>query len=63
MKIISFYDSLPVIENLLYECNKEGLVHTVINYHSKDEGYLTFNAEEQVGDSLTAFGNQLKDCF
>jgi hypothetical protein len=34
MKIISFYDSLPVIENLLYECNREGLVHTVINYHS-----------------------------
>ena len=63
MNIISFYDSIPVIENLLYECNREGLVHTVINYHSQGEGYLNFNVEEQVGDSLTEFGNQLKGCF
>jgi len=63
MKVISFYDSIPVIENLLYECNREGLVHTVINYHSQGEGYLIFNPEDQVADNLTAFGSQLKECF
>jgi hypothetical protein len=33
MKIISFYDSVPAIETLLFECNREGLVNTVINHH------------------------------
>lgn len=32
-KMLHFYNSLIDIEKLLYECNREGLVHTTINFH------------------------------
>lgn len=57
MQIVAFYPTLSSIEALLYECNRECLVHTVINYHSKDEGFLIFNAEAEVAENLTNFGN------
>jgi len=53
------------IENLLYECNREGLVHTTINYHTKgtNEGCINFSMEAQVAENLYAFGDQLKVAF
>jgi len=60
-KMLQFYDSVTEIEKLLYECNREGLVHTTINYHSNDgEGSMTFNPEAQVAENLFTFGNQLR---
>jgi len=63
-KMLQFYDSVTEIEKLLYECNREGLVHTTINYHSNDgEGSMTFNPEAQVAENLFTFGNQLRQVF
>ena len=61
---LRFYDSVTEIEKLLYECNREGLVHTTINYHSfNGEASMTFNAEAQVAENLFTFGNQLRQVF
>ena len=32
--MLQFYNSVSDVERLLYECNREGLTHTTINYHS-----------------------------
>jgi hypothetical protein len=61
-KMLSFYDSVVDIERLLYECNREGLVHTTINFH-EGEGSMTFNAEAQVAENLFIFGQQLRTVF
>ena len=47
LKMLWFYESMHDLETFLYECNREGLVHTTINYHShgQGEGSLTFNTE------------------
>ena len=65
LKMLQFYDSMTEIEQLLYECNREGLVHTTINYHSQSqgEGSLTFNTETQVAENLFTFGSQLRQVF
>ena len=59
LKMLQFYDSMTDIETLLYECNREGLVHTTINYHcqGQGEGSLTFNMETQVAENLYTFGS------
>jgi len=63
-KMLQFYSSATELEKLLYECNREGLVHTTINYHSNDgEGSMTFNPEAQVAENLFTFGNQLRQVF
>lgn len=62
-KMLQFYSSVTEIEALLYECNREGLVHTTLNYHSQGEGFLNFNPEAQVAENLMNFGNELKDVF
>jgi hypothetical protein len=61
--MLSFCSSITEVEVLLQECNREDLVHTVINYHSYGEGFLTFNQEAQVAESLFEFGNQLNGVF
>lgn len=48
---------------LLYECNREAFVHTMINYHSGSEGFLCFNKEAQVAERLLALGDQLNIAF
>jgi len=45
LKIIPFYESINEVEMLIYECNREGFVHTTINYHQHPDGCLTFNSE------------------
>lgn len=56
-KMLSFCGSVKEVEILLQECNREDLVHTVINYHSHGEGCLTFNDEAKVAENLFAFGS------
>lgn len=62
LKMLWFYESMQELENFLYECNREGLVHTTINYHNQgqEEGSLTFNTENQVAENLFTFGNHLQ---
>lgn len=44
LKLLQFYESVKEVEELLYECNREGLVFTSLNYHTtKGEVILTFN--------------------
>jgi hypothetical protein len=63
LKLIPYYNSQKEIEMLLYECNREDFVHTMINYHSSDEGFLSFNKEAQVAERLVALGDQLNTAF
>jgi len=52
------------VERLLYELNRENLVHTTISYSGpKNEGFLTFNPESQVAENLFNFGQQLHQIF
>jgi len=62
-KMLSFCGSVKEVEILLQECNRDDLVHTVINYHSHGEGTLTFNIEAKVAENLFAFGSQLNSVF
>jgi len=63
--MLKFYENMTDIEKLLYECNREGLVHTTINYHTQgvQEGSLNFSMEAQVAENLFSFGDQLKHAF
>ena len=62
-KMLTFCKSVTEVEVLLGDCNREDLVHTIINYHSQGEGYLNFNQEAQVAENLFNFGNQLNSVF
>jgi 3-dehydroquinate dehydratase len=64
LKLLQFYKSESEIEKLLYECNREGLLYTTLNYHTKQgEAFLVFNPEAQVAENLAKFGDQLKEVF
>lgn len=64
MKLLPFFENETQIERLLYECNKEGLLYTSLNYHSKPgQAFLVFNPEAQVAENLFKFGEQLKNAF
>lgn len=46
LKLLHFFDNESDIERLLYECNKEGLLYTSLNYHERTgEAFLVFNPE------------------
>jgi len=46
LKLLHFYDNQAQIEQLLFECNREGLLFTTLNYHSQSaEAFLSFNPE------------------
>jgi len=64
LKLLQFYDNQSQIEQLLYECNREGLLYTTLNYHSQSgEAFLSFNPEAQASENLVLFGEQLKQVF
>lgn len=64
LKLLQFYESLSEVEQLLFQCNREGLLYTTLNYHSvSGEPFLTFNPEAQVAENLVKFGDQLRDVF
>lgn len=66
MKLLSFYNdsevgnNWPQIETLLYECNREGLVKTVVDHNSES---ISFDKGVQVIESLVSFGTKLKKAF
>lgn len=64
MKLLSFYsgdeNNWSSIETLLYECNREGLVKTVVDHNSES---ITFDKGVQVIESLQTFGTKLKKAF
>jgi hypothetical protein len=55
-----FYDSFSSIESLLYECNSESLVRTVLNHETAS---VTFDQEVEVTGNLVRFGHKLKTAF
>lgn len=63
--MLQFYESTKDIEKLLYDCNRDGLVHTTLNYHvlADGDGCLTFNPEAQVAENLFSFGDDLGKVF
>jgi hypothetical protein len=60
LELLTFYPSIPEIESLLYECNREGLVKTIIDHRNAS---LTFEIENQLQSNLLNFGVSLKQVF
>ena len=58
--LLMFYDSFSSIESLLYECNSESLVRTVLNHETAS---VTFDQEVEVTGNLVRFGHKLKTAF
>ena len=58
--LLGFYDSFNSVEILLYECNREGLVQTILNHETQS---VTFDQEVEVQSNLVRFGQHLKDAF
>lgn len=58
--LLGFYDSFNTVEVLLYECNREGLVQTILNHETQS---VTFDQEVEVQNNLLKFGHRLKDAF
>jgi len=66
-KLLSFYgegkseeETWASVETLLYECNREGLVKTVIDHRSAS---ISFNKQVEVIENLISFGNKLRKAF
>jgi uncharacterized protein YjcR len=58
--LLGFYESFNYVEVLLYECNREGLIQTIIS-HETQQG--TFDQEVEVQNNLVQFGFKLKGAF
>lgn len=57
---LKFYGSWEDIEQLLFECNRDGLVITVVDHTNK---IIKFDEEVQVAESLIKFGAKLRTAF
>lgn len=57
---LKFFGSWEKIEQLLFECNREGLVITVVDHENK---IISFDQEVQVTESLLNFGAKLRTAF
>ena len=58
--LLGFYESFNSVEVLLYECNREGLIQTIISHETQS---VTFDQEVEVQNNLVRFGFKLKDAF
>jgi hypothetical protein len=58
--LLQFYDKFESIEFLLYECNREGLVQTILNHQTQS---ITFDQEIEVSNNLIRFGLKLREAF
>ena len=58
--LLGFYQTIEEIEMLLYECNREGLVQTIIDYKTQS---ITFDQVIEVSSHLMDFGLKLKEAF
>lgn len=64
-KLLSFYgdengENWAAIESLVYECNREGLVKTVVDHRS---GSISFDKQVEVLENLMQFGTKLRQAF
>lgn len=57
---LQFFGTWEKIEQLLFECNREGLVITVVDHANQ---IISFDQEVQVAESLINFGNKLRTAF
>jgi len=57
---LAFFGTWEKIEQLLFECNRDGLVITVVDHANN---IITFDQEVQVAESLLNFGNKLRTAF
>lgn len=57
---LKFFGTWEKIEQLLFECNREGLVITVVDHANK---IISFDQEVQVTESLLNFGSKLRTAF
>lgn len=58
--LLGFYENFTQIETLLYECNREGLVQTIIDHKTQS---ITFDQDIEVATNLAKFGLKLKEAF
>lgn len=59
-KQLAFFGTWNKIEALLYECNRVGLVKTIIDHQNQ---MITFDQEIQVAENLHKFGTKLREVF
>mmetsp|Transcript_39824 Transcript_39824/g.38377 ORF Transcript_39824/g.38377 Transcript_39824/m.38377 type:complete len:200 (+) Transcript_39824:1155-1754(+) len=59
-KILVFYKSFQEIELLLYECNREELIRTVMDHSTQT---ISFDQEQEMASNLQKFGHSLKKSF
>ena len=59
-KLLQFYENFNAIELLLYECNREGLVQTIVSHENQS---VTFDQEIEVSSNLLKFGQKLRVAF
>ena len=59
-KHLSFFGSWDKIEQLLFECNREGLISVLIDHENR---VISFDQELQVAENLAAFGKKLRKAF
>ena len=57
---LSFFGSWDKIEQLLFECNREGLISVLIDHENR---VISFDQELQVAENLAAFGKKLRKAF
>jgi len=56
-QLLAFYGGKDHVETLLYECNREGLVNTVIDHQANS---LTFDVQEETAENLLKYGDALR---
>ena len=59
-KQLEFYGSWENIESLLFQCNREGLIITVIDHANQT---ISFDKEIQTAENLVNFGKKLRYAF
>ena len=59
-KQLAFFGDWDKIETLLFECNRIGLIYTVLDHKNNS---LSFDQNLQVAESLVSFGQQLRNAF
>jgi hypothetical protein len=57
---LEFYGSWENIESLLFQCNREGLIITVIDHANQT---ISFDREIQTAENLVNFGKKLRYAF